>query len=106
MQARKTSEVGPTKLEVRSTEEYKQGGAPVHLLSLTQAGFSKREKQQRTKKEEVVVVWVYTTLVEFYTEEVLQGFLPCGFPEENIYVLVLLCSCVCCSFSDLLVDNC
>ena len=29
----------------------------------------------------------YTVLVEFYTEEVLWGFLPCGFPEENLCVL-------------------
>ena len=29
----------------------------------------------------------YIALVEFYTEEVLRGFLPCGFPEENLCVL-------------------
>ena len=29
----------------------------------------------------------YTALVEFYIEEVLRGFLPCGFPEETICVL-------------------
>ena len=40
----------------------------------------------------------YTALVEFYTEEVLRGFLPCGFPEENL--CVLLCCCICISFSD------
>ena len=32
----------------------------------------------------------YTVLVEFYTKEVLWGFLPYGFPEENL--CVLLCS--------------
>ena len=48
----------------------------------------------------------YTALVEFYTEEVLRGFLPRGFPKENICVLVFLCFCACCSFSDLLVTNC
>ena len=32
----------------------------------------------------------YTCLVEFYTEEVLQGFLPCGFPEENLCVLCVI----------------
>ena len=34
----------------------------------------------------------YIALVEFYTEEVLRGFLPCGFLEENlcVYVLVVL----------------
>ena len=40
----------------------------------------------------------YTVLVEFYIEEVLRGFLPCGFPEENL--CVLLCCCICLSFSD------
>ena len=40
----------------------------------------------------------YTVLVEFYNEEVLRGFLPCGFPEENICVLL---SCyMCLYFSD------
>ena len=29
----------------------------------------------------------YTTLVEFYNEEVLRGFLPCGFLEEDLCVL-------------------
>ena len=32
----------------------------------------------------------YTILVEFYIEEVLRGFLPYGFPEENICVYVLV----------------
>ena len=48
----------------------------------------------------------YTALVEFYTEEVLRGFLLCGFPEENLCVPAFLCFCAYCSFSDLLVDNC
>ena len=48
----------------------------------------------------------YTVLVEFYTEEFLRGFLPCGFPKENLCVLMLLCFCACCSFSDLLVTIC
>ena len=26
-------------------------------------------------------------MVEFYIDEVLRGFLPCGFPEENLRVL-------------------
>ena len=26
----------------------------------------------------------YIVLVEFHIEEVLEGFIPCGFPEENI----------------------
>ena len=49
---------------------------------------------------------LYTALVEFYTEEVLRGFLPCGFLDVNICVLVFLCFCACCPFSDILVDNC
>ena len=48
----------------------------------------------------------YTTLVEFYTEEFLRGFLPFGFLEENLCVLVFFCFCACCSFSDLLVIIC
>ena len=47
----------------------------------------------------------YTTPVEFYTEEFLWGFLPCGFPKENLCVLVFLCFCAC-SFNDILVANC
>ena len=42
----------------------------------------------------------YAVLVKFYTEEVLQGFLPCGFPKENIFVLC--CCCTCLYFSDTL----
>ena len=32
----------------------------------------------------------YTALVEFYTAEVLQGFLSYGFLEENICVLCVI----------------
>ena len=45
----------------------------------------------------------YTTLVEIYTEEVLQGFLPCGFPEENICVL---CVVLVFLFRDSIIMNC
>ena len=48
----------------------------------------------------------YTAMVKIYTEEVLRGFLPCGFPKENISIVVFLCFCVCCSSNDLLVENC
>ena len=34
--------------------------------------------------ERGVVLGFYTVLLEFYIEEVLRGFLPCVFPEENI----------------------
>ena len=43
---------------------------------------------QRERGE--VVLGFYTVLVEFYTKEVLRGFLPCGFPEENICVLCVV----------------
>ena len=43
----------------------------------------------------------YTVLVEFYTEEVLHGFLPYGFPKENL--CVLLCCYICLYFSDPLI---
>ena len=58
------------------------------------------------ERREQLFFGFYTALVEFYTKEVLQGFLPHGFPEENICVLVFLCFCAFFSFSDLLVTNC
>ena len=39
------------------------------------------------EEERSTCLGFYTALVEFYTEEVLRGFLPCGFLEENICVL-------------------
>ena len=48
----------------------------------------------------------YTALVEYYIEEVLRGFIPCGFLEENNCILVFLCFCACYSFSNLLVTFC
>ena len=43
--------------------------------------------------------WGFTLyLVEFYVEEVLWVFLPCGFLKENI--CVLLCCCTCLYFND------
>ena len=41
----------------------------------------------RQEEERSSSLGFYTALVEFYTKEVLRGFLPCGFPEENICVL-------------------
>ena len=49
------------------------------------------------EKERRSCLGFYTTLVEFYIEEALWGFIPCGFLEENI---VFLCYYACCSFSD------
>ena len=92
MQARTASEVNPTKLEVKSIEEYKQEGAPLHLYSLTQAGFSKREKQQRTKKGEVVVVQSFTLS---WSSSILRKF--CGVFSLVVSprkIFFLLCSYV------------
>ena len=59
----------------------------------------KREKESTMEDEKLfLLLGFYTLLVEFYTEEVLWGFLPCGLPEENLCVL-LFC-CICLSFSD------
>ena len=57
------------------------------------------------ERREQLLSEFYTALVEFYTENVLWGFIPCGFPEENIGVLVFLCFFSCCSFSDILEAN-
>ena len=46
----------------------------------------------------LLLLGFFTVLFKFYTEEVLRGFLPCGFPEENI--CVLLCCCTCLSLND------
>ena len=48
-----------------------------------------------SERREKQLFGFYTALVEFYIEEVLWGFLPYGFPKENIcvlyvYVLVVL----------------
>ena len=45
-----------------------------------------RERRKGALERGEVVLGFYTVLVEFYIEEVLQGFLPCGFPEENLCV--------------------
>ena len=55
------------------------------------------------KERGEVILGFYTVLVEFYNDEVLRGFLPCGFPKENIRVLMF---CACFYFSDILVANC
>ena len=52
-----------------------------------------REKESTMEYDKLfLLLGFYTVLVEFYTKEFLQGFLPCGFPKENLYVL--LCSLV------------
>ena len=67
------------------------------MYKLTQASLQEREEQVR-QKEEKQLSGFYTALVEFYTVEVLWGFPPCGFPEENL--CVLLCCCTCISFNN------
>ena len=61
------------------------------------------ERERERKKEYTVedeqlflLLWFY--IVPGYTWEVLRGFLPCGFPEENR--CVLLCCYTCLSFRD------
>ena len=93
-------------LEFKSTREYKQGGSPLHLYSLTQVVLQKREELVHQKEVRSSCLGFYTTLVEIYTEEVLRGFIPYGFPTENLCVLLFLCFCACCSFGDLLVIIC
>ena len=47
-----------------------------------------REKESTMEDKQLfLLLGFYTVLVKYYTEEVLRGFLPCGFPEENICVL-------------------
>ena len=58
------------------------------MYTLTQAILQEREEKVCQEEEGSNSLGFYTTLVEFYTEEVLRGFLPCGFLEENICVLL------------------
>ena len=53
----------------------------------TQASFQEREEEVPQEEERSICIGFYTALVEFYIEEVLRGFLPCGFPEETLCVL-------------------
>ena len=58
-----------------------------------------REKESTVEDDQLsLLLGFYTVLVELYTEEFLHGFLPCDFPKENL--CVLLCCCICLSFSD------
>ena len=50
----------------------------------------KREKNKCAERREKQLSGFHTALVEFYTEEVLRGFLPFGFPKENIYVFCVV----------------
>ena len=55
------------------------------MYSLTQVVLQER-KISALERREKQLFGFYTALVEFYTEEVLRGFLPCGFLNENICV--------------------
>ena len=57
------------------------------MYTPTQASLQEREEKEHQKEERSSCLGFYTALVEFYTEEVLQGFLPYDFPEENLCVL-------------------
>ena len=65
--------------------------------------FARERNISAPERREKQLSGFYTALVEFYTEDILRGFLPCGFPEKNIYVLVF---CSCCYFSDPNSENC
>ena len=56
------------------------------MYTLTQASLQEREEQVRHEEERSNCLGFYIAMVEFYTKEVLRGFLPCGFLEENICV--------------------
>ena len=60
------------------------------MYTLTQASLQEREEQVRQKERGETVLGFYIVLVEFYTEEVLRSFLPCGFPKENLCVLCVI----------------
>ena len=71
----------------------------IHILHSSIALERERERESTVEDEKLLLLLgSYTVLVKFYTEEVLRGFLPCGFLEENL--CVLLCCCICLSFSD------
>ena len=65
--------------------------------------FARERRTSARKRREKQLFGFYTALVEFYIEEFLCGFLPCGFPKENICFLVFLCLFACYYFRDLLV---
>ena len=71
------------------------------MYTLTQASLQEREEEVHQEEERSSCLGFYTALVDFYTKEVLWGFLPYGFPKENI--CVLFCCCICLSFSDPLI---
>ena len=64
------------------------------MYSLTQVVLARERNISALERRQQLLFEFYTSLVEFYAEEVLWGFIPCGFLEENICVLLFLCSYV------------
>ena len=60
---------------------------PLSLRHTHSSKFVRERTTSAPERREKQLFGFYTALVEFYTEEVLRGFLPCGFPKENICVL-------------------
>ena len=60
------------------------------MYTHTQAILQERKEQVCHEEEIRSCLGFYTALLEFYTEEVFQGFLSCGFPEENLCVLCVI----------------
>ena len=68
--------------------------------------FARERNISALERREKQLSGFYTASVEFYIEEVMQGFLSCSFPKENLCVLVFLCFSACCSLSDLILTIC
>ena len=49
-----------------------------------------RRRSARERERGEVILGFYTIMVEFYSKEVLRGFIPCRFLEENICVIFLI----------------
>ena len=83
-------QVGPARLRSSQETNINREAPPFICTHFTQASLQEREEEVRQEEERSSCFGFYTALVEFYTEEVLWGFLPCGFPEENICVLCVI----------------
>ena len=95
--------LAPIRLEVKSTKEYKQGGTPLHLYSLTQVVLQERE--ELVCQKEVRSSSLGFTLLQL--RSILRKF--CGVLSLVVSprkIFVFLCFCACCFFSDILVIIC
>ena len=68
--AQPASEVSPTELELKSTEEYKYRGSPLHLYSLSQAVL--KESEELVHQKEVRSSCLGFTL--FWSRSILRKF--------------------------------